>query len=124
MPTAENISTTESDSKTASRDALLIELGKRAREIEAWFDAQESVERPDTDDDPEYVAAIDQHGDVLTMMASLPAHTLDGLRAKAERIVFYRKGIPDDEPDTDGLFGFSIARDLITTDVASASTDK
>lgn len=116
MPTADNESTTVSDSKNASRDALLIELGKRAREIEAQFEAWETGPR-DTDDHPEYVEAMEQHSDVLNLMASTPAYTLAGLRAKAERIIYFRKmiGDPDDthEPDTDGIFGASLARDLL-----------
>jgi hypothetical protein len=95
-------------------DTALLALGHRAAALELWFDAQEGNGR---DCDAEYDRKLDQHAELIKRIGATPARTADGLRVKAECIIYFRKmiGDPDDthEPETDGILGFSLARDLL-----------
>jgi hypothetical protein len=65
-------------------DARLLQLGRKAAQLEAWFDAQDNCvpPRPDTDSDPEYVRRMDEHGDLLEAIIATPALTDEGRRVK------------------------------------------
>lgn len=101
------------DSPVRPHDDLsaLVELGRRASELETWFDAQEG--RTDlAENDPEYELNTEKHDDLLETIIETPARSAQELRAKAERILFYCKGAGE-PADTAGVIGLSLARDIL-----------
>jgi hypothetical protein len=95
-----------------SLDTALLDLGRRAAEIEAWFEAQEGNGR---DSDSEYEAKIDEHGELLEQIIATPTHTAAGLRVKAERIAHWCKMHYSADPEmmeADQQLGLSLAGDL------------
>jgi hypothetical protein len=97
----------------AGSDAQLCWLGEKVATIEAWFDAQETADRPDTDDDPEYTEKMDQQCELIEQIAGLQAKTLSGQQVKAACLIYYFKGIGFRPDEPHEQIALSLARDLL-----------
>lgn len=94
-------------------DSKLIQFGVRANKLEAQLDELAKGAR-DLDDTPGYPEASEAYANLLGQMLAMPAHTVQGLRAKAERVLYWRKDYPVGmRVDPDISVAVSIASDLV-----------